>query len=140
MPDTPDRPDTSSSAPMTETQAEAAQHTADAEANSGRTVSGGGTTFVTVFLVTALTLVLIAVPFFLFPGLEGSDVVARRVDDSTRTALTLAQDSMAERLHTGGEVRDTSGRVVGRTLPIDSVMARMATGADGSAATALVNR
>ena len=125
---------------MTETQAEAHAHTADAEANSGRTVSGGGTTFVTVFLVTALTLVLIAIPFFLFPGLEGSDEVARRVDDSTRTALTLEQDSMAQRLQTGGEVRDTSGRVVGRTLPIDSVMARMATGATGSAADVLVNR
>lgn len=139
MPDTPDRP------PLTDTQAESQAHLRDADRPDvddhpiARTNSGG-TTFVSVFAVTAFTLALIIAPFFLFRGLDGQEDGERRVADSTQTVLAQEQDTVARRLETGGLVRDTSGRVIGRTLAIDSAMALLADPTDSTASDVLTAR
>ena len=139
MPDTPDRPQ------LTDTQAESEAHLREADRpgiDSGPMAgtNSGGTTFVSVFAVTALTLALFIAPFFLFRGLDGQDDAERRVADSTQAVLAQEQDTVARRLETGGLVRDTSGRVVGQTLAIDSAMALVARRADSTASDVLTQR
>ncbi len=91
-------------------------------------------TFVAVFVISALTIAFFLAVFFAFTGFKDSEAKQAQAD-SVRATLR-AQDSLhAVALGRYNAVRDTAGAVQGYTMPIDSVMDAMATGADSAATT-----